>query len=105
MKNRSIKFPKDKTLKNIRSRLEKNEGTLLLSPNAGAVDKAKYEICKQIIIYIRKKGISQKELANIFKTPETRVSEIVHYKIKKFTLDKLTSYYEIINPNFVLKVA
>lgn len=105
MKNKNIKFPKDSVLKNVRAKLEKCEGSFILPPDAGIVDKAKYEVCKQLLIYIHKQGINQKELANILDVPETRISEIVHYKITKFTLDKLLSYYEIINPKFVLKVA
>jgi len=105
MEKKKVKFPNNKTLAHMRSKLEQHEGAFILPPDANAVDKAKYDICRQILIYIHKKGINQKELATILDVPETRVSEIVHYKIIKFTLDKLISYYEIINPRLILKVA
>ena len=105
MKKKKVKFPDDKILGPMRIKLEKHEGAFVLPPDAGVVDRAKYDVCRQLLIYMHKKGIKQKELAAILKVPETRISEIVHYKISKFTLDKLISYYEVINPTFVLKVA
>jgi len=105
MEDKKIKFPKKSTLKKISARLKDAEGSFILPQNSSIVDKAKYEICKQMLIYIHKEQINQKELAKILDIPETRISEIVHYRIAKFTLDKLLSYYEIINPKFIIKVA
>jgi len=99
------KFPKEESLKKMRKKLSRTQGTFILPPDADAVDKAKYETCKQILIFMHSKGLSQRKLASIMKIPETRVSEIVHYRIHKFTLDKIISYYEILNPKVTIKVA
>lgn len=105
MGNDNMRFPSEKTLAVMRKKLAKAKGSYLLPPDADAIDRAKYEICRQILIYMHKKGLSQRQLAKQMGIPETRVSEIVHYRIWKFTLDRLLGYFEKINPKLVLKVA
>jgi hypothetical protein len=41
----------------------------------------------------------------LLEAPETRVSEIVHYRIQKFTLDKLVAYLQVIKPMLTFRVA
>ena len=105
MKKKTKKFPKASDLDKMEKVLSKSIGTYILPPDAGAVEKAKYDVCKHILVYMHKKGLTQRQLARKMGIPETRVSEIVHYKISKFTLDKLVSYYEKINPKASLSVA
>lgn len=105
MGNGKIKFPSDKTLALMRKKMAKVKGSYVLPPDADAIDRAKYEICRQILLYMHKKGLSQRELARQMGIPETRVSEMVHYRIWKFTLDRLVAYFEKINPKVALKVA
>jgi len=105
MKKKTKKFPSSKELNKMEKVLSEAEGSYILPPDAGAVEKAKYEVCKHILIFMHKKGFTQRQLAKKMDIPETRVSEIVHYKIGKFTLDKLVSYYEKLNPKVSLSVA
>ena len=105
MIKRNRKFPSSSELDKVEKALSKSESSYILPPDAGAVEKAKYEICKGILVFMHKKGFSQRQLAKKMGIPETRVSEIVHYKISKFTLDKLVSYYEKLNPKVSLSVA
>ena len=105
MKKKTKKFPKASELDKMEKILSKSEGSYILPPDAGAVEKGKYEVCKHILVFMHKKGLSQRQLAKKMGIPETRVSEIVHYKISKFTLDKLVSYYEKLNPKVSLSVA
>lgn len=105
MKKKSRKFPTSKNLDKMEKALSESGGSYILPPDAGAVEKAKYDVCKHILVFMHKKGLTQRELAKKMEIPETRVSEIVHYKVGKFTLDKLVSYYEKINPNVSLSVA
>ena len=49
--------------------------------------------------------MTQRELAKALGTPETRVSEIVHYRIEKFTLDRLLGYLQMVKPMVTLRVA
>ena len=105
MGNGNLKFPSEKKLALMRRKLAKVKGSYVLPPEADAIDRAKYEICRQIPIYMHKKGLTQRQLAKQMGVPETRVSEIVHYRIWKFTLDRLLGYFERVNPKVVLKVA
>jgi len=105
MKTKKKKFPSKKELYRMEKVLANTEGSYILPPDAGAVEKAKYDLCKHILIFMHTKGLSQRQLAKKMSIPETRVSEIVHYKISKFTLDKLVSYYEKLNPKVSLSVA
>jgi predicted XRE-type DNA-binding protein len=105
MAKEKFKFPDETTLKSMRKKLEKAKGSYILPADADAIDRAKYEMCRQILIYMHRKGLSQRDLAKRMGIAETRVSEIVHYRIWKFTLDRLLGYLEKINPKVVLKVA
>lgn len=104
MKRGIRKFPSDENIKRMEMILSKSNGSYILPPDAGVVEKAKYEICRQILIYMHKKGLTQRALSLQMGVPEARVNEIVHYKIGKFTLDKLLSYYGKINPKVSLCV-
>lgn len=105
MKKKIKKFPKASELDKMEKVLSNSSGSYILPPDAGAVEKAKYDVCKHILVFMHKKGLSQRQLAKKMDIPETRVSEIVHYRIGKFTLDKLVSYYEKLNPKVSLSVA
>src|SRR5689334_5965261 len=105
MAKSKFKFPSEKNLKAARKKLEASKGTYLLPPDAAAVDRAKYDLCRKILIYMHTKGLSQRQLANAMGIPETRVSEIVHYRIWKFTIDRLLEYYERVNPKVDFNVA
>ena len=99
------RFPGEEELKTIRKQMAKVKGSQGLPAHASALDRAKYDVCEQILIYMKKRKLSQRELAKLLDTPETRVSEIVHYRIQKFTLDRLVSYLQQIKPMFMLKVS
>ena len=52
-------------------------------------DKLKISLCKHFVRYINDKKIKTSDLALELKIPQSRVSEIVHYKITKFSIEKL----------------
>jgi predicted XRE-type DNA-binding protein len=99
------KFISDQELKAVRKAMRGVRGTEHLPTDATALDRAKHNLCRQFLIYMRKKEISQRKLAELLDVPESRISEIVHYRIGKLTLDRLVRYYERINPNANFKVA
>jgi len=76
-----------------------------LPPHASLADHLKHDLCQQIIIFKHKKGLKQKELGKLLGVHEARVSEIVHYKIGKFTADKLMEFLETLNPRAHVKVS
>lgn len=49
------KFPSEQELKWIRKQMAKTKGSRGLPPNATPVDRGKYDICEQILIYMKKK--------------------------------------------------
>lgn len=52
-------------------------------------ERLKISLCKYFVKYLNDKGITLTELSRDLDLPKSRVSEIVNYKIKTFTLDKL----------------
>ena len=99
------KFPSERELKIIRKQMTNVSGSRGLSPNASPLERAKYDVCEQILIYMKKKKISQRQLAQLLDSSETRVSEIVHYRIEKFTLDRLIGFLQMVKPMLTFKVA
>ncbi len=105
----SLKAPKDwpsaQILKEAEKQMKHGLATHLLSKNAGPVEKIKYELCSHFISYHQKEGISQKELARRLNITESRVSEILHYHHKQFTIDRLLDLLHRLNPKITVKVA
>ena len=98
-------YPSKETLAKMSKKLEKVQGTFILPLKANALDKAKYGVCEKILTYMHDEGHSQRELAAIMDIAETRVSEVVHYRIEKFTLEKLIMYYEKLNPQLTVTIS
>ena len=99
------KFLTEGELKLIRKKVSRVRGTEMLPPNASSLDRTKYDLCKRLLIYMRENDLTQRELAKKLGVVESRVSEVLHYRIKKLTLDRLVKYHEKLNPSFSLKVA
>jgi predicted XRE-type DNA-binding protein len=76
-----------------------------LHPNASAADIFKYELCEKIVKYMLEKKITQREMAKLLGVDEARVSEVVHYKLRKLTADRLLSYHERLDPHVRFKIA
>ena len=100
------KFPDTKRLEEIRDRLSREDviGSSLLPENASEVERAKYKACEIIIRYRQHNGLKQKELATRLGIDEARMSEILHYKIDNFTLDRLVRYAQVLYPNLKLNL-
>ena len=99
------KMPSRRQLEVMKKKLAKAPGTALLPPDASTVERVKHEICRQIVIHMHAKTMTQRELAHKLGIAETRISEIVHYRIEKFTLDRLLGYLETLHPDVKVHVA
>ena len=86
------------------SRIGKKKGAGLLPPGASSLDKTKYDLCRRLLVYMRENDLSQRELAKKLGVVESRVSEILRYRIQKVTLDRLVKYHQTLDPRFSLKV-
>lgn len=105
MKNKTDSiFPSRKRLDEIRKRLSDPTvlGSSLLPDNATQIDRAKFKACEMIIKFRRKNNLKQKDLAARLGIDESRMSEILHYKIEGFTLDRLVSYAQVLYPDLKL---
>ena len=99
-------FPSNKEIQEILKELESVQPTFILDrKNASAVDKIKYDLCREFVIYMVSNKISQVELADRLGIDKARVNKIIKYRIEVFTIDKLLSLLNIIKPSSELKVS
>jgi predicted XRE-type DNA-binding protein len=101
-----VSFPSNKEIQEILKELESVEPTFILDrKNASAVDKIKYDLCREFVIYMISNNMSQVDLADKLGIDKARVNKIVKYRIEVFTIDKLLSLLNIIKPSSELKVS
>jgi predicted XRE-type DNA-binding protein len=67
-------------------------GSWSLPENATPLEKAKHEICKQIVIYIQDNNLSVMEIAQKIQLSKAEAEDILYYRIDYFTLDRLVTY-------------
>jgi len=100
-----MRFPDKKELEKARRKLAKIEPVRILPSDASKVDKLKFSLCKEFVVYLRVHKITQEELANLLEIDPARISEIVRYKIELFTVDRLLLLLEKLNPSLNVTVA
>jgi len=83
----------------------KARGSHDLPANASSVERAKYELCQKFVVYMNKNKVTQRQFAQRLGVSESRVSEILHYNIRKITIDKLVELLERVQGTVTLKVA
>lgn len=101
----SKRWPSEASLRSVGRKLARGMWSATLPENASATDRFKYELCKKLLIYMKDHGLTQREFARNLGVHESRISEIIHYKVKRVTADKLMSYLEQVNKRAVFKVA
>lgn len=70
----------------------KKVGSIGLSPSASEIDRIKFSIARDIIFFKTKSELSQTEIAEIIGVSKSRISEILHYRLSKYSLDTLVKY-------------
>lgn len=99
-------FPSAKEIQRALKKLEAVEPTFVIDrKNASAVDRIKYDLCREFVDYVISNNISQVELAQKLDVDKARVNKIVKYRIEFFTIDKLLSLLNIIKPSRELRVS
>jgi predicted XRE-type DNA-binding protein len=96
-------FPSEEELLEIRTLLNDGPASRALPKNASAIDRVKYALCEQFIIYKQVHKISQREFANELGIDESIISKILHYNFDECTVDRLMRYLEILHKEFVIK--
>jgi predicted XRE-type DNA-binding protein len=98
-------FPSEKELKRVRKKLEKAEPSLGLPDDATELEVLKYELCQKFVAHIVLNKLTQLQLANKLEIDPARMNDIVKYRIKHFTLDRLYELTKRLDPNLKLCIA
>jgi predicted XRE-type DNA-binding protein len=91
----SRKLTKEEVLfdKEFKNKLKNNKvGSLGLPVDASEIDKMKFSIARDIIFFKMKSDLSQTEIAKMIGVSKSRISEILHYRLSKYSLDTLVKY-------------
>jgi len=67
-------------------------GSWALPENPTPLEKAKYEVCRQVVSYKLDTKISTEEMAQKLQLSKAETEDILYYRIDHFTLDRLVSY-------------
>ena len=68
------------------------------------MDKVKYQICREFVVYKNEKKITQKALAKKIGIDEALMSKILHYYIGEFTIDRLVKFLAELHPGMEVKI-
>ncbi len=102
----TIRYPDEDKLKKIAERLSSDEvmGSTVLSNDASDVDKIKFNLCALIVKYKMSKALSQKELAEKLQLDEPETSRVLHYKIERYSIERLFGYAKILYPKLTIEI-
>ena len=100
-----MKFPSESQLKKVRTKLARVPGTLMLAPNATALEKFRWDICQKFVVYKQKHDLTLEAFAKILGTDKAKVSKILRHRIDSFSTDRLVTLLQIIYPDTKLRVA
>jgi predicted XRE-type DNA-binding protein len=95
----------DSEMKLMDKLLAKAQGSAELPKNADALDRMKYALCEEFVKYCVDHNLTQRGLAEQLKVSESRVSEIVRFRIDRLTTDRLIKYLGKLNLKYTLELA
>jgi predicted XRE-type DNA-binding protein len=99
-----MKYPNTKQINDLLNSISDDDFSVLIPNDATDVEKIKFELCKNFIIYLREHKMSQVELANLLGVDKSRINWIVKYRIEHFSIDYLYSLLKQLNPKIELKI-
>ena len=88
----------------MREKLDKVEGSLHLNKNATPLERFRYNLCQEILVYKQTHNMKQRELAHLLGVNESIISKILHHRIDQISTDKLIEYLQQLTPQLDLKV-
>ncbi len=94
---KGFRFPNSEEIDSAMKRLDKTQGTSLLSEDASDLERVKFKVCEQYIKYLQEQEITQVVLAKRLGLDQAVVSRILKYNIKAYTLDFLLKNLEKIS--------
>lgn len=101
-----VRYPEEKDLKEILKKLSADDvlGSTVMPKNAPESDKIKYKLCRKILEYKINKNLTQKELAEKIGLDEPDASRILHYKIERYSIERLLGYALVLYPKLTIEV-
>ena len=101
-----VRYPEEKDLKEILKKLSSDDviGSTVIPKNASAGDKIKYKLCGKILEYKLAKNLTQKELAEKIGLDEPEISRVLHYKIERYSIERLLGYATTLYPKLTIEV-
>ena len=84
--------PFKEVLIEIESPQDWGNGSWSLPENPTSLEKSKYEVCKQILIYKQDNNLPTEEIAKRINLTNSETQDILLYHIDYFTLDRLITY-------------
>jgi predicted XRE-type DNA-binding protein len=99
------RWPSEEVLKKMDKKLVRAESAATLHPGASAIERFKFDLCKKLLIHMKNKKLSQRQLAKILGVNESRISEIINYKVQRVTADRLMAYLETVDEKTQFRVA
>lgn len=98
-------FPDDKELRNVRKRLGRARGFLMLDPEADELARFRFAICQELLKHSQHRDLNTVQMAKFLGITKADMSRIFNHRIERFSTDKLIRLYAKINPKYKLKVA
>lgn len=98
-------FPSESQLKKVRGKLARSAGTLMLAPDATALEKLRWDICQKFVIYKQEHQLTVEAMAQVLGTDKAKGSKILRHRIESFSTDRLVMMLQILYPNTKLRVA
>jgi predicted XRE-type DNA-binding protein len=99
-----MKYPNKKQIDDLLNSMSDDDFSVLIPEDATDVEKIKFELCKNFIVYLREHKMTQVELANLLAVDKSRINWIVKYRIEHFSIDYLYSLLKQLNPKIELKI-
>jgi predicted XRE-type DNA-binding protein len=102
---KKVNWPSEETLKRMDKKLSRAKGSRVLSTDADPVERIKYSLCEAVVHYCQEHNLSQRDLAKLLEVSESRVSEMVHYRVEKLTIDRLVKHLAKLKQTVKIQVA
>lgn len=102
----TVRYPEVKDLSEILNKLSSDDvvGSTVIPKNASESDKIKYKLCRKILEYKLSNNLTQKELAEKIGLDEPETSRVLHYKIERYSIERLLGYATELYPKLTLDI-
>lgn len=106
LSSKKFTFPLQEEFERVVKRAQKSnkKTNFLLMPDATELDKAKYELCKNILRYKHDQELSTKEIAQQLRLNIAKTETILYSRYQELTFDELFNYASNLHLPFEVKI-